>query len=100
MVYKILLTSLMIIFAFAFCVFLVVELIVEYIKDLKGDTVGEQVKKLKEQGYEVEVDKGTIFIILEEKNYYSTKFRKGIKDIMSDYPKSYGIRLKGEKDEE
>ena len=93
--FKVILVFLTIIFGLAFCIFLIAELIIEYIKDRKGDAVGEQVKKLEDSGYEVEVDKGIIYIILEEKDYYSTKFRKGIKDIMKNYSKSYGIRLKG-----
>ena len=100
MVYKILLAYFAILGAIIFCILLVAELIIEFIKDRKGDTVGEQVEKLKEAGYEVEVDKGIIFIILPEKEYYSAKFRKGIKDIMRDYSKSYGIRLKDEEDGE
>jgi len=96
MVYKTILAFLVIIAAIVFCIFLIIELLVEYIKDRLGDTMGEQVKILEDAGYEVEVDKGTIYIILEEKDYYSTKFRKGIKEIMKNYSKSYGIRLKGE----
>lgn len=99
MVAKMILAFFAIILAMAYCIFLIIELIVGYIKDKFGDTMGEQIKILEAEGYEVEVDKGTIFIILEEKDYYSTKFRKGIKEIMKNYPKSYGIRLKGEEDE-
>lgn len=60
----------------------------------KGDTVADRVKLLKDLGYEVEVENGTIFILLPEKDYNNRYFRKGIEEVMGDYPKSYGIRLK------
>ena len=74
--------------------------VIELIKDIKGDTVGDRVKLLKDLGYEVEIENGTIFIILPEKDYYNRYFRKGIDEIMSDYSKSYGIRLKDGEDDE
>lgn len=94
MITKIILIYLSIIFGLAFCIYLIIDLIVSFIKDRKGDAVGEQVKLLKEKGYEVEIENNTIFIILPEKDYYSREFRQGIKDIMKNYSKSYGIRLK------
>lgn len=60
----------------------------------KGETVADRVKLLKDLGYEVEVENGTIFIFLPEKDYNNRYFRKGIEEVMGDYSKSYGIRLK------
>lgn len=65
----------------------------------KGDTVAERVELLKDLGYEVEVENGTIFILLSEKDYNNRYFRKGIEEVMGDYTKSYGIRLKERENE-
>lgn len=99
MITKMILAYLSIMFGLAYFIFLIVYLIIEYIKDKKGDTMAEQVKLLKDLGYEVEVENGTIFIILPEREYNNPYFRKGIDEIMSDYTKSYGIRLKEKENE-
>ena len=100
MITKMILAYLTIMFGLASCIFIIVYLIIEYIKDKKGDTMADRVKLLKDLGYEVEVENQTIFIILPKKEYNNPYFRKGIDEIMRDYEKSYGIRLKDGEDGE
>ena len=94
MITNIIIASLTIIGAIAFCFFLIIQLVVEFIKDIKGDKVQEQINILESEGYQVELEKGIIYIVLESKDYFNLKARDKVKDLMKTYSKSYGIKLK------
>ena len=99
MIGNILLVSILVFFGIGFSLFLIIQLAVEFVKDLKGDKVGEQIKLLESEGYQVEVEKGIIYIVLESKDYFNLKARDKVKDLMKTYSKSYGIKLKEQEDE-
>lgn len=99
MITNILLVSILIFFGIGFSLFLIVMTTVEFIKDFKGDKVGEQIKILEDNGYQVEVEKGIIYIVLESKDYFNLKSRDKVKDLMKNYSKSYGLRLKENEDD-
>ena len=88
------LLSLTVLFGIAFCFFLIIELVVEFVKDVKGEKVKEQIKLLEDNGYEVVVEKGIIYIVLESKDYFNLKARDRVKELMKNYSKSYGLKLK------
>ena len=94
MITDILLMSLLIFSGIGFSLFLIITLAIEFIKDRRGDKVGEQIKILEDNGYQVEVEKGIIYIVLESKDYFNLKSRDKVKDLMKNYSKSYGIKLK------
>ena len=94
MITKIILMSLTILGAIAFCFFLIIELIVEFVRDIKGDKMGQQIQMLEDNGYTVQVEKGIIYIVLDSKDYFNLKARDKVKDLMKNYSKSYGLRLK------
>ncbi len=94
MITNIILASLTILGAIAFCFFLIIELIVEFVRDIKGDKMGQQIQILEDNGYTVEVEKGIIYIVLDSKDYFNLKARDKVKDLMKNYSKSYGLRLK------
>ena len=99
MIGNILLVSILIFFGIGFSLFLIIQLAVEFVKDVKGDKVGEQIKTLEDNGYQVEVEKGTLYILLDPSDYYDVRARKKVSELMSNYSKSYGIRLKEDEDE-
>ena len=94
MITNIIIASLTILGAIAFCFFLIIELIVEFVRDIKGDKMGQQIQILEDNGYTVEVEKGIIYIVLDSKDYFNLKARDKVKDLMKNYSKSYGLRLK------
>lgn len=99
MITKIILASLTVLGAIAFCFFLIIELIVEFVRDIKGDKVQEQIDILESEGYQVELEKGIIYIVLDSKDYFNLKARDKVKDLMKTYSKSYGIKLKESENE-
>ena len=99
MIGNILLVSILVFFGIGFSLFLIIQLAVEFVKDVKGNKVGEQIKILEDNGYQVEVEKGIIYIVLESKDYFNLKSRDKVKDLMQNYSKSYGIKLKETEDE-
>ena len=94
MIGNIILMSLSVLFALAFCFFLIIQTAIEFIKDIKGNKVMEQIQILEDNGYQVEVEKGIIYIVLDSKDYFNLKARDKLKDLMKNYSKSYGIKLK------
>ena len=94
MITEYILMSLAILGGIAFSLFLIIQLVVEFVKDIKGDKVQEQINILESEGYQVELEKGIIYIVLDSKDYFNLKARDKVKDLMKTYSKSYGLRLK------
>jgi len=88
------LVSVTVLSGIGFSLFLVISLVIDLIKDIKGDKMIEQIKVLEDKGYQVEVEKGIIYVVLESKDYFNLKSRDKVKDLMKNYSKSYGIKLK------
>ena len=99
MITDILLMSLLIFSGIGFSLFLIITLAIEFIKDRREDKMGEQIQLLKDNGYQVEVDKGIIYIVLDSKDYFNLKSRDKVKDLMKNYSKSYGLKIKENEDE-
>ena len=96
MITKVILMYLMIIGGFIFSAVMIIETVIGIINDIRGKEMNDYLELLQDKGLEVDIDKGTLFIYLDEKDYYSRQMRKNIQEIMKGYSKSYGIRLKGE----
>ena len=94
------LVSVTVLSGIGFSLFLVISLVIDLIKDIKGDKMIEQIKILEDKGYQVEVEKGIIYVVLESKDYFNLKSRDKVKDLMKNYSKSYGLRLKESENEQ
>ena len=60
----------------------------------QAEKLNEYLKLLREKELEVDVDKGVLYILLDEKDYHNKSFTKNVQAIMAGYGKTWGIRMK------